>query len=357
MSNNKLEKRRRRLISIRRRNIVINIVCVSVALCILIWAIRLFWRYVNYEITNDAMVEQYITPLNIRVNGYIRDIRFMEHQQVRKGDTLLIVDDREYRIALEKAETELEEAEAELNLQNATLESDSTAVYVQQAMLDEGLLQLAFVQHTFERQTILKKKKIIGELDYEQAKTNFHSEEKHIATQRLQLKEAERKVAETKARIRTAQKVIQNRQSDIEQARLNLSYCTVTAPCNGTIGRRSLDIGQQVRENQTVSYIIPAGRKWVTANYRETQIANISIGQKVHIHVDAFPGRTFHGRIISISAATGAKFSLVPTDNAAGNFVKVQQRIPVNISIDDASDREMAMLRAGMMVEVEALKQ
>ena len=122
------------------------------------------------------------------------------------------------------------------------------------------------------------------------------------------------------------------------------------------MGRRSLETGQLVQAGQTVSYLVRSNDKWVTANYRETQIADIRIGQEVRIRVDAFRGRVFHGTVVAISEATGSKYALVPTDNAAGNFVKVQQRIPVRIRIDDASPEEMSALRAGMMVETEVLR-
>ena len=144
--------------------------------------------------------------------------------------------------------------------------------------------------------------------------------------------------------------------ADLEMARLNLSYTVVTAPYDGYTGRRTLEPGQFVQGGQTLSYLVRGNDKWVTANYKETQIAHIYIGQKVRIKVDAFSGRTFHGTVTAISEATGSKYSLVPTDNSAGNFVKVQQRIPVRIDLNDASPEEMECLRAGMMVETEAVR-
>lgn len=125
---------------------------------------------------------------------------------------------------------------------------------------------------------------------------------------------------------------------------------------DGYTGRRTLEPGQFVQGGQTLSYLVRGNDKWVTANYKETQIAHIYIGQKVRIKVDAFSGRTFHGTVTAISEATGSKYSLVPTDNSAGNFVKVQQRIPVRIDLNDASPEEMECLRAGMMVETEAVR-
>ena len=145
-------------------------------------------------------------------------------------------------------------------------------------------------------------------------------------------------------------------EASLDIARLNLSYTVLTAPYDGYIGRRTLEPGQYVQSGQTISYLVRSKDKWVTANYKETQIAHIFIGQEVIIKVDALPGRRFRGRVTAISEATGSKYSLVPTDNSAGNFVKVQQRIPVRIEFEGVTDEEMALLRAGMMVETEALR-
>ena len=147
---------------------------------------------------------------------------------------------------------------------------------------------------------------------------------------------------------------ILRREADLDMARLNLSYTVLTAPYDGYIGRRTLEPGQFVQAGQTVSYLVRNRDKYITANYKETQIAHIHIGQEVVVKVDAFPGRRFRGRVTAISEATGSKYALVPTDNSAGNFVKVQQRIPVRIDLEGISDEEMDLLRAGMMVETEA---
>ncbi len=145
-------------------------------------------------------------------------------------------------------------------------------------------------------------------------------------------------------------------EADLDLARLNLSYTILIAPYDGYMGRRTLEPGQYVQAGQTISYLVRGDDKWVTANYKETQIMHIYIGQPVRIKVDALPGRVFRGEVTAISEATGSKYSLVPTDNSAGNFVKVQQRIPVRIDLKDASDDDMRHLRAGMMVETEALR-
>ena len=139
-------------------------------------------------------------------------------------------------------------------------------------------------------------------------------------------------------------------------ARLNLSYTVLIAPYDGYMGRRSLEAGQYVQAGQTISNLVRSSNKWITANYRETQIAHIYIGQPVRIKVDAFPNRVFHGTVMAISEATGSKYALIPTDNSAGNFVKVQQRIPVRIEFTGVTAGDMAQMRAGMMAVTEAVR-
>ena len=137
-------------------------------------------------------------------------------------------------------------------------------------------------------------------------------------------------------------------------ARLNLSYTVVVAPCDGKLGRRAIEEGQMVNAGQTITNIIPDTQKWIIANYKEKQIENLHVGQEVEITVDALKDRTFKGRITAISGATGSKYSLVPTDNSAGNFVKIQQRIPVRIDFDGLAAEDHERLAAGMMVVVKA---
>ncbi|MDR2887709.1 MAG: HlyD family secretion protein [Bacteroidales bacterium] len=261
----------RKLREKRMRNIVLNSTGILLALGGIAWGITFFVRYYRYEITNDATVEQYITPVNTRIAGYIREVRFTEHQPVHEGDTLLVIDDREFKIRLMDAEAALMDAESPSN----------TAV--------------------------------------------------------------------SAANIR-------RRRADLEMARLNLSYTVITAPYSGYTGRRTMETGQLLQAGQTITSLIKNDSKWIIANYREMQIGNIYIGQQVKIRVDAIRGRTFKGRVTAISEATGSKYSMLPADNSAGNFVKIQQRIPVRIDFEDISIEDMKKLRAGMMVVTEAVK-
>lgn len=161
---------------------------------------------------------------------------------------------------------------------------------------------------------------------------------------------------ETSKRQGNAEATILRREADLAMAKLNLSYTIIIAPYSGYVGRRTLEAGQLVQAGQTITNLIKNDNKWIIANYREKQIENIYIGQEIQIRVDAINGKTFKGRVTAISEATGAKYSMLPTDNSAGNFVKIQQRIPVRIEFEDISNEDMKKLRAGMMVVTEAIK-
>ena len=294
---NEWHEKRRKLRKHRLRNIVLNLICILLAGSGLWFTFNYFRRHINYEITNDAFVDQYVAPINIRVSGYIQEVRFREHQYVHKGDTLLVLDNREYIIKVKEAEAALLDAHGTQDVIHSGVETSHTNVAVQEA-----------------------------------------------------------NIAEAKAKLWQLEQDYHRCEASLDIARLNLSYTVLTAPYDGYIGRRTLEPGQYVQSGQTISYLVRSKDKWVTANYKETQIAHIFIGQEVIIKVDALPGRRFRGRVTAISEATGSKYSLVPTDNSAGNFVKVQQRIPVRIEFEGVTDEEMALLRAGMMVETEALR-
>ena len=338
------------------RNIFLNTVCILLALAGISWTVNYFWKYARYEITNDAVVDQYIAPLNIRIPGYIKEVRFTEHQYVHAGDTLLILDDREYRIRLKDAEAALMDALGSKEVLNSGIRTSGVNVAVQEANIAETLAHLSQQEAELNRYTRLLKKQAVSQQDYELAKANFEATRARYNALLRQKEAAQSQYSETSKRSTGAEANILRKEADLEMARLNLSYTVVTAPYDGYTGRRTLEPGQFVQGGQTLSYLVRGNDKWVTANYKETQIAHIYIGQKVRIKVDAFSGRTFHGTVTAISEATGSKYSLVPTDNSAGNFVKVQQRIPVRIELDDATPEEMKSLRAGMMVETEALK-
>lgn len=349
-------QRQRRLKRLRIRNILLNTVCIALVALGIVWVGDFFWRYTNYETTNDAVVDQYISPVNVRVSGYIREVRFTEHQPVAAGDTLLILDDREYRIKLKDAEAALMDAEAAKSVLGSGIEASQVNVSVQEANIAEAQARLWQYEQDYLRYANLLEQESVTRQQYEQKKADYEALKARYNALLQQKNVAQSQYSENSRKTGSADATILRRESELDMARLNLSYTVVTAPYDGYMGRRTLEAGQLVQAGQTITYLMRGNDKWVTANYKETQIANIFIGQPVRIRVDAFRDRVFHGTVTAISEATGSKYALVPTDNAAGNFVKVQQRIPVRIDLDDASEEDMKLLRAGMMAVTEAEK-
>ncbi len=191
-------------------------------------------------------------------------------------------------------------------------------------------------------------------IQLEQIETEYEATHKKLEAVKRQQKTALSGVNEVSHRRENTEAAIQRATAALEMARLNLSYTVVVAPCDGKLGRRTLEEGQFITAGQTITYILPDTQKWIIANYKETQIENLHLGQEVVITVDAISDKEFKGKITAISGATGSKYSLVPTDNSAGNFVKIQQRIPVRIDFTDLSKEDNSSLAAGMMVIVKA---
>ena len=356
MTNNSLQRKHQRLKRRKRRNIIMNSVCLLIALSGLTWTVNHFWRYVNYEITNDAFIDQYIAPVSIRAAGYIKEVRFREHQFVHRGDTLLVLDDNEYRIRVKEAEAALLDANGSLDVLHSGIATSGSIVAAQDAGIAEAKAKLWQAEKDYNRYSRLLADESVPEQQFEQVKAAYEAAQARYDALLLQKKTAQSQLTETNSRKTGIEAGILRAEAALDLARLNLSYTVVTAPYDGYMGRRALEPGQYVQAGQTISYLVRHTDKWVTANYRETQIANIFIGQQVRIRVDGVQDRVFNGHVSAISEATGSKYSLVPTDNSAGNFVKVQQRIPVRIEIDDATPDDMRRLRAGMMVETEALR-
>ncbi len=351
-----LELRHRRLIRRRRRNVILNTVCLLIAVSGLVWTVNHFWRYINYEVTNDAFIDQYVVPINIRVAGYIEKVYFHEHQYVHKGDTLLVLDNREYAIKQKEAQAALLDAVGSRDVLNLGIQTSESHIAEQDANIAEARAKLWQAEQDYLRYERLLADESVPRQQYEQMKANYEAAKARYEALLRQKDAAQSQYAETSKRQVNMEAGILRAQAALDLADLNMSYTVVLAPYDGYMGRRTLEAGQYVASGQTLSYLVRQTDKWVTANYRETQIANIYIGQEVRIKVDGVPGKVLLGHVTAISEATGSKYSLVPTDNSAGNFVKVQQRIPVRIDFDNVSDDDMALLRAGMMVETEALR-
>ncbi len=340
----------------RGRQLVASLLGVAILVCGLWRVICVFIDYNTTETSNDAQIEQYISPVNLRATGYIAKVCFKEHQYVKKGDTLLVLDDREYRIRVMEAEAALKDAMAGANVIDATLQTTETSASVYDASIDEIEVRLKKLEKDCQRYRNLVAKNAATPIQLEQLEVEYAATKKKLEAVRKQKSAALSGVNEVSTRKQNTAAAIERAQAALEMAKLNLSYCVVTAPCDGKLGRRSIEEGQSVSAGTTITYIVPDKEKWVIANYKETQIENLHVGQMVRITVDAISGKEFIGKVTAISAATGSKYSLVPTDNSAGNFVKIQQRVPVRIDFTDLSKEDNERLAAGMMVIVKAEK-
>ena len=346
------QEKAKKMKKLRRWQIAVSLLGVAIIVWGVIEVVCLFLNYSQTETSNDAQIEQYVSPINLRASGYIDKIYFTEHQEVHKGDTLMVLDDREYKIRVMEAEAALKDAQAGATIINATLNTTQTTASVYDASIAEIEVRLAKLEKDRKRYENLVKRNAATPIQLEQIITDYEATRKKLEAVERQKKAALSGVDEVSYRRVSTEAAIQRATAALEMARLNLSYTVVVAPCDGKLGRRSLEEGQFISAGQTITYILPNTQKWIVANYKETQIENLHIGQEVSVTVDAISDKEF--TVTSISGATGSKYSLVPTDNSAGNFVKIQQRIPVRIDFTNLSKEDNERLAAGMMVVVKA---
>lgn len=303
------------------------------------------------EYTDNAQVRQHITPVNTRVQGFIRKICFREYQRVHKGDTLLILEDAEYRLQLAQAEANLANARSGKQVTSAGMATTSNNLHVDDAGIEEARVQLANAQREATRYRKLLEKDAVTRQQYDRVQTAAQAAQARY-DQLLRAKHSTSLTRHQQARhLEQNQAAIRLAEAAVDLARLNLSYTVIVATCDGVTGRKDIHEGQLVQPGQTMVEIVDASDLWVIANYRETQMPHIHEGAPVEVQADAVPGVTFRGTVESISDATGAAFSILPQDNATGNFVKVEQRVPVRISLRDNDPKLLQQLRAGFNVE------
>ena len=370
------------------------------------------WLTAGQESTDDAQVEAHVTPIAARVGGTVLAVPAPDNREVDAGQILLQIDPRDYEVALARAEAELANAEAEAaaaranvpitsttatsNVSTArggvaqaeagvaeaeqSLEAARARVVTAQAKLREQEANATKAARDVERLRPLIAKQEIAQQQFDAAVADSEAKRAAADSAGAQIQEAEvairvaesrikqahagqeqataglrqaqtapEQVAQTRARASSAEARVKQAEAAVKQARLNLDYTTVKSPIKGIVSKKSAEPGQVVQPGQPLMTVIPLDRIWISANFKETQLAAMRPGQRVTVEVDAFGGREFNGKVDSIAAATGARFSLLPPDNATGNFVKVVQRVPVKILLDEGQDRER-VLRPGMSV-------
>jgi membrane fusion protein (multidrug efflux system) len=370
------------------------------------------WATAGRETTDDAQVDAHVTPIAARVGGTVLEVRVKENQQVEAGAVLAVIDPRDYQVALEKARAELATAEADAAVAKVNVPITSTAatsnvstarggvaqaeasvdqaqrgiegadarLVTAQARQREAEANATRTAKDVERFKGLLAKDEISQQQYDAAVAAADGARAATDSARSQVKEAQsgiqvaqsqlaqaragssqataqlenaqsapQQIAAIRARAASADAKVMQQRAAVQEAELNLQYAIVKAPTKGVVSKKGIEVGQVVQPGQPLMVLVPLEDVWVTANFKETQLSNMRPGQPAIVEVDAYGGREFKGHIESLAAATGSRFSLLPPENATGNFVKVVQRVPVHIVIDEKQDAQQ-LLRPGMSV-------
>lgn len=321
-------------------------------LCLAVWAIYSAWEFHEYEQTNDAQVQEYVNPVISRAGGFIVAVKFEENQHVKKGDTLLLIDNREYILqaaqttaAIQKTEAQLQVLESNIHTLQKNAGSAKAQIKASAAKVWKQKLDFDRYSHLYKEESATKQ-----QLENVQATLDINSSEYQSAQENYGA--AASKIDDIIAEKSVLKAEIVRLKALLDRNKLDVDYTVITAAYDGRMGRRTVEVGQMINTGEVLAYIVDNETdKWVVANYKETQIASMHIGDSVKFVADAFPDREFKGTIISLSPATGSSFSLLPPDNSTGNYVKIVQRVPVRIKID-ADKQQLPLLKVGMNVNV-----
>lgn len=378
----------------RRKFIIILVV-----LLLVLVAGFFYWRSTLTEDTDDAQVDGDLYQVSARVSGQIIKVNVTDNQEIKQGDVIAEIDPRDYQVAVEQAEAQLANAKAsylqansnvpivsvQSRTQVATSGSDvATAeaavaqaqktVAAAQARVDQSKANALKAQRDVERYKPLVEKDVISKQQFDQAvaqaaaydasvleaQQNVIANEAAVAQAMSRLSSARsdaaqarengpKQVAVQQARAEAANADIMTAQAKLDQAKLNLSYCHIVAPISGIINKKNVSVGQNISPGQNMLTIIPLDNLWITANFKETQLQHMKVGQEVTVKVDALGGRKYKGRVTQVGGATGSRLSLFPPENATGNYVKVVQRIPVRIDLEKGQNDDH-LLRPGYSV-------
>ncbi len=321
-----------------------------------------------HESTDDAQIEKNLNPIIPRVSGYVTKVYVKDNDFVKKGDTLFTIDNKDYLVKVEEAKAALVAAEGSYEASKADIGTAQANVSVSDANIksaggniETAKIRLKRASDDFDRYANLYKNHSITKQQYEQAEAA-----KLEAASELRILQEQEKATSYQKNVASARTNVSNKQATVassnikraqavlEAAKLNLDYTVVTAAIDGQVSKIGIQPGQFLQPGQSLFYIINNSVAWVTANFKETQLNKMVVGQKVTLKVDAYPDTEFKGTVTSFSPATGARFSILPPDNATGNFVKTIQRLPIKISIDADNDAEkVKLLRPGMNVDVD----
>lgn len=327
-----------------------------------------YMHSLSHEQTDDAQIEKNMNPIIPRVSGYVSKVYIKDNDFVKKGDTLFTIDKRDYQLKIDEANAALVAAEGSFEVSKEDIGSALASISVSDANvqsaggnIESAKIRLGRISSDYTRYENLYKSHSITKQQYEQALAAKQEAENQVRILQQQEKASQyqKSVIEAKSRVsgkqtEVAAANIKRAKAVVDAAKLNLSYTVITAAIDGQVSKIDIQPGQLIQQGQSLFYIINNTEAWVVANFKETQLNKMVIGQKVTVKADAYPDYKFEGIITSFSPATGSKFSLLPPDNATGNFVKTIQRLPVKISLNKSNDPEkIKLLRPGMNVDVD----
>lgn len=329
---------------------VIPIILVVLVVIGAFFGIKEYIYFSKHVDTDDAQIDGDISPVVSRIGGYVDSIYFEENQHVDANQPLVKLDDREMRVKLAQAQAGKQSALANVNVSEAVVNSTQANIGSAKANVEIALAKANKANKDFLRYQNLVKDGSVTQQQFDQAKAEKEALDAALQGAKTQYEAAKKQVSTTQSQVSAASSNIDSRMADIDYAKLMLSYARIAAPTSGIVSNKNIQIGQLIQPGQSLFAIVNDNSLYVRANFKETQLEKLKEGQLVDVDVDAFPDVKLQGHIYNFSPATGAKFSLLPPDNATGNYVKVIQRIPVKIKLE--KNEILSKLRPGMSVKV-----
>lgn len=335
-----------------------NAVIIAIIATGIIWVCSHFFHLGSVEWTDNAQVRRNIVPINSRVQGYVERICFDDFEEVKAGDTLVVIDNSEYLLRVAQTNASYQRSLVDSTAMGTTISTTENNLSVSDAAIEELRIRMEQAERDYRRYEQLLTQKAVTQQQYENMKVNYEAMKSKYDMLVRQKKSTSLFKTEQTQRLDQRKAEIAVAAAALELAKLNLSYTVITAPCDGIASRKNIQLGQLIQPGQNLLSLVESDNVWVIANYKETQTANIAEGMTVDVKVDAVPGVIYKGIVTTIANATGSQYSVVPVDNSTGNFIKVEQRIPVRIDFSsDNKAEELKRLRSGMNVECEVIYQ
>lgn len=338
----------------KNKKILRNVIVIAIIATGLWWVCSKFIHFGRVEYTDNAQIRRNIIPINSRVQGFVQKVYFDDFQFVHKGDTLVVIENSEYKLKVVQAKANYQKSLMENTAMGTAISTTANNLYVSDANIEELRIRMKQAETDYHRYSQLYQQKAVTRQQYDNAKADYEATKAKYDMLVRQKRSTSLVKDEQTQRLEQNQTNVEVAKAAQNLAELNLSYTVIVAPCDGYTSRKAIQEGQFIQPGQTLLSLVEYGNVWIMANYKETQTANIREGMPVDITVDAVPGVNYYGEVAALSNATGAQYSIIPQDNSSGNFVKVEQRVPIKIVFTGKNSKKaIERLRSGMNVECE----